>query len=87
MPLKDWDTKEALCIFENNIHLCDKNNVPKSDFKFLACSEAAGIGMAYQKVLRGALPTGYSFKSVKCPLLTLKAIFEIVDHFAVEDKQ
>ena len=44
MPLKDWDTKEALCIFENNIHLCDKNNVPKSDFKFLACSGAAGIG-------------------------------------------
>ena len=43
-------------------------------------------GMAYQEVLRGALPTGYSFESIKCPLLILKAIFKIVDHFAVEDK-
>jgi hypothetical protein len=44
MPLKDRDTKEALRIFENNIRLCDKSNVSKSDFKFLACSGAAGIG-------------------------------------------
>ena len=44
MPLKDRDTKEALRIFENNIYLSDQKNVPKSDFKFLACSGAAGIG-------------------------------------------
>jgi hypothetical protein len=35
-------------------------------------------GTAYQEVLRSALPTEYSFEPVKCPLLTLKAIIEIV---------
>jgi hypothetical protein len=42
--------------------------------------------MAYQEVLKNKLATGYSFEPINCFLLTLKAIFEIIDYFASKDK-
>ena len=44
MPLKERDTKEALAVFENNVHKSFNRFNSKSSFNFLVCGGAAGIG-------------------------------------------
>ncbi|RGB38339.1 hypothetical protein C1646_8868 [Rhizophagus diaphanus] len=44
MPLKDRDTNKALEIFDNNITNSLTPHTAKSQFNFLVCSGAAGIG-------------------------------------------
>jgi len=44
MPLKERDTSEALMVFNSNVTKSFDPTTSKSNFNFLVCSGAAGIG-------------------------------------------
>jgi hypothetical protein len=42
-------------------------------------------GTALQEVIKLKEPTSYNFHFINCPLLTMNACLQIVDHFAVQN--